>query len=131
MNLIDFLENVFKEILDKLGYKDDVIINVSNRKELGDYQYNGAMKLASVYKKNPRDIAEEIVTFLNNTNYFKEVNVAGPGFINISLSDEILIKYVNDVSNDFKINTYHIDTDEVIFLDYGGANVAKNYTLDI
>ncbi len=125
MNLIDFLENVFKEILDKLGYKDDVIINVSNRKELGDYQYNGAMKLASVYKKNPRDIAEEIVTFLNNTNYFKDVNIAGPGFINISLSDEILIKYVNDVSNDFKINTYHIDTNEVIFLDYGGANVAK------
>lgn len=125
MNLMDFLENVFKEILDKLGYKDDVIINVSNRKELGDYQYNGAMKLASVYKKNPRDIAEEIVTFLNNTNYFKDVNIAGPGFINISLSDEILIKYVNDVSNDFKINTYHIDTDEVIFLDYGGANVAK------
>ena len=125
MNLIDFLENVFKEILDKLGYKDDVIINVSNRKELGDYQYNGAMKLASIYKKNPRDIAEEIVTFLNNTNYFKDVNIAGPGFINISLSDEILIKYVNDVSNDFKINTYHIDTDEVIFLDYGGANVAK------
>ena len=125
MNLIDFLENVFKEILDKLGYKDDVIINVSNRKELGDYQYNGAMKLASVYKKNPRDIAEEIVTFLNNTNYFKDVNIAGPGFINISLSDEILIKYINDVSNDFKINTYHIDTDEVIFLDYGGANVAK------
>lgn len=125
MNLIDFLENVFKEILDKLGYKDDVIINVSNRKELGDYQYNGAMKLASVYKKNPRDIAEEIVTFLNNTNYFKDVNIAGPGFINISLSDEILIKYVNDVSNDFKINTYHINTDEVIFLDYGGANVAK------
>lgn len=125
MNLIDFLENVFKEILDKLGYKDDVIINVSNRKELGDYQYNGAMKLASVYKKNPRDIAEEIVTFLNKTNYFKDINIAGPGFINISLSDEILIKYVNDVSNDFKINTYHIDTDEVIFLDYGGANVAK------
>lgn len=125
MNLIDFLENVFKEILDKLGYKDDVIINVSNRKELGDYQYNGAMKLASVYKKNPRVIAEEIVTFLNNTNYFKDVNIAGPGFINISLSDEILIKYINDVSNDFKINTYHIDTDEVIFLDYGGANVAK------
>lgn len=125
MNLIDFLENVFKEILDKLGYKDDVIINVSNRKELGDYQYNGAMKLASVYKKNPRDIAVEIVTFLNNTHYFKNVNIAGPGFINISLSDEILIKYVNDVSNDFKINTYHIDTDEVIFLDYGGANVAK------
>lgn len=125
MNLIDFLENVFKEILDKLGYKDDVIINVSNRKELGDYQYNGAMKLASVYKKNPRDIAVEILTFLNNTHYFKNVNIAGPGFINISLSDEILIKYVNDVSNDFKINTYHIDTDEVIFLDYGGANVAK------
>ena len=125
MNLIDFLENVFKEILDKLGYKDDVIINVSNRKELGDYQYNGCMKLASLYKKNPRDIAVEIVDSLNKTNYFKDVNIAGPGFINLTLSDELLVNYINDVTNNFEVNTYHIDTDEVIFLDYGGANVAK------
>lgn len=125
MNIIVFLENELKNILTKLGYEDDVKLNVSNRPDLGDYQYNGCMKLASLYKKNPRDIAVEIVDSLNKTNYFKNVNIAGPGFINLTLSDELLVNYINDVTNDFKINTYHKDTDEVIFLDYGGANVAK------
>ena len=125
MNIIVFLENELKNILAKLGYEDDVKLNVSNRPDLGDYQYNGCMKLASLYKKNPRDIAVEIVDSLNKTNYFKDVNIAGPGFINLTLSDELLVNYINDVTNDFKVNTYHIDTDEVIFLDYGGANVAK------
>lgn len=125
MNIIVFLENELKNILTKLGYEDDVKLNVSNRPDLGDYQYNGCMKLASLYKKNPRDIAVEIVDSLNKTNYFKNVNIAGPGFINLTLSDELLVNYINDVTNDFKVNTYHIDTDEVIFLDYGGANVAK------
>lgn len=125
MNIIVFLENELKNILTKLGYEDDVKLNVSNRPDLGDYQYNGCMKLANLYKRNPRDIAVEIVDSLNKTNYFKDVNIAGPGFINLTLSDELLVNYINDVTNDFKVNTYHIDTDEVIFLDYGGANVAK------
>ncbi len=125
MNIIVFLENKLKNILTKLGYEDDVKLNVSNRPDLGDYQYNGCMKLASLYKKNPRDIAVEIVDSLNKTNYFKDVNIAGPGFINLTLSDKLLVNYINDVTNNFKVNTYHIDTDEVIFLDYGGANVAK------
>ncbi len=125
MNIIVFLENELKNILAKLGYEDDVKLNVSNRPDLGDYQYNGCMKLASLYKKNPRDIAVEIVDSLDKTNYFKDVNIAGPGFINLTLSDKLLVNYINDVTNDFKVNTYYIDTDEVIFLDYGGANVAK------
>lgn len=125
MNIILFLEKEIKNILEKLGFSDDVQLSVSNRPDLGDYQYNGCMKLAGMYKKNPRDIASLIVNKLKNTNYFSDVNIAGPGFINMTLSDEILIKYINQVTKDFKINTYHVDTDETIFLDYGGANVAK------
>lgn len=125
MNLINFLEGVFKDILKELQLEDDVKLAQSNRPDLGDYQYNGCMKLAGIYKKNPRDIANMIVSKLEETNYFKNVNIAGPGFINVTLSDDLLIKYINEVNNDFSINTYHIDTDEIIFLDYGGANVAK------
>ena len=125
MNLINFLEGVFKDILKELELEDDVKLAQSNRPDLGDYQYNGCMKLAGIYKKNPRDIANMIVSKLEETNYFKDVNIAGPGFINVTLSDDLLIKYINEVNNDFSVNTYHIDTDEIIFLDYGGANVAK------
>ena len=125
MNLINFLESIFKDILKDLDLEDDVKLVQSNRPDLGDYQYNGCMKLAGIYKKNPRDIANMIVSKLEKTNYFKDVNIAGPGFINVTISDEVLIKYINEVNNDFSVNTYHIDTDETIFLDYGGANVAK------
>jgi len=125
MNLIKFLESKINEIIESLGYKDEVILNVSNRPDLGDYQYNGCMKLAGLYKEKPIDIANKIVEKLNELDYFNNVNIAGPGFINLSLSDEILIKYINDIISDFSINTYKEPNKKTIFLDYGGANVAK------
>ena len=125
MNLINFLENKIKEIIESLGYKDEVFLNASNRPDLGDYQYNGCMKLAGIYKDSPVNIANKIVAELKNTGYFKDVNIAGPGFINLTLGDEILINYINDVIEDFSINTYKEDVKKTIFLDYGGANVAK------
>ncbi len=43
------------------GYKDDVVLNVSNRPDLGDYQYNGSFSLAKILKRSPILIADEIV----------------------------------------------------------------------
>jgi len=125
MNLIKFLSIEIEKILNKLDYKDNVILNVSNRPELGDYQYNGCMKLAGIYKKRPDSIAKEIVEELNKTNFFSNINIAGPGFINLTIKDEVLINYINDVISDFNINTYKEENPKTIFLDYGGANVAK------
>lgn len=125
MNIINFLENEIRNILLSLGYDDNVVLNVSNRPDLGDYQYNGCMKLAGIYKDSPINIANRIVEKLTVTKYFKDVNIAGPGFINLSLSDEILIKYINDIICDFNLNIYKEEANKTIFLDYGGANVAK------
>ena len=125
MNLINFLENEIKNIIKNIGYVDEVVLNVSNRPELGDYQYNACMKLASIYKEKPIDIANKIVSALKSTNYFIDINVAGPGFINLTINEETLTKYINDVINNFEINTYKEEQQKTIFLDYGGANVAK------
>lgn len=125
MNLISFLESEIQTIIKGIGYEDEVVLNVSNRPELGDYQYNACMKLASIYKEKPIDIANKIVVELEKTNFFSNINVAGPGFINLTLNDETLVKYINDVINDFDINTYKENDKKTIFLDYGGANVAK------
>ena len=125
MNLIKFLSAEIDNILKKLGYNDEVVLNVSNRPDLGDYQYNGCMKLAGIYKKNPRSIAEEIVSELEKINYFTNINIAGPGFINLTIKDEVLVNYINKVIDDFEINTYKEEESKTIFLDYGGANVAK------
>ena len=123
MDLISKLELSLENILKSIGYEDQVKLNVSNRPDLGDYQYNGAFKLARVYKKSPIQIADEIISVLSDNSNFKNISNAN-GFINFSLSDECLINYVNQVINDFNINIYK-EEEKTIFLDYGGANVAK------
>lgn len=115
------LEDNIKTSLNKCGYDvDEVVINVSNRPDLGEYQYNGVMGLAKVYHKNPVVIANELVEVLKTSTLYKDVNVAGPGFINMTISDDALIDFVNN--NDYKYEK----NGKLIFLDYGGANVAKS-----
>lgn len=123
MNLIDFLEAEITNLLKEIGYEDQVRLLVSGRPDLGDYQYNGSFLLAKKYKKNPNLIADEIVNKLKTTDYFINCeNVAG--FINLTFHDELLIKYINDLNNDLNINFPKYE-EELIFMDYGGANVAK------
>lgn len=62
--------------------------------QFGDFSTNVAMQLAKPLGRNPREIATELKTALDETGEFKEVSVAGPGFINIRLGDEMLLKLV-------------------------------------
>ena len=120
MNLVLKINEIIKE----LGYDETPEVSVSNRPDISDYQYNGAFKLAKIIHKSPMVIADEIVSKLKDNDMFKEVSNVN-GFINITLSDKSLIDYLNEIVNNFDINTFKINTDETIFLDYGGANVAK------
>lgn len=122
---IEILEEKIKNNLKELGYEtENVIINPSNRPELGDYQYNGIMALAKAYHKNPLEIANVLVEKMKNYPELKDVSVAGPGFINLTFSDEFLIEFMNDSEKDITIN-YNQDIHKTIVLDYGGPNIAK------
>ncbi len=60
--------------------------------KFGDFATNVAMQLAKPLAKNPREIAEQLVGELQATGSFSRVEVAGPGFINVSLSDKMLLE---------------------------------------
>jgi len=60
--------------------------------QFGDVSTNIAMQLSKELSKNPRDIAEQIAERLRKNTDFSEVIVAGPGFLNIRLSDNTLLK---------------------------------------
>ncbi len=62
--------------------------------KFGDYATNLALQLAKKLGKNPRDIAEAIAEKLRDNPDFAEVSIAGPGFINIRLSDQALIRQI-------------------------------------
>lgn len=124
-SFIEKQEEYIKNKMIESGYNvEEVALNVSSRPEFGDYQYNGVMALAKEYGKNPREIATEIVEAIKKDNKYEDINIAGPGFINITFSDEELIDHVNELKENININ-YENNNPKTIFMDYGGANVAK------
>ena len=122
MSLIKETEIYLEKILKDLGYEEKCNLVSSSVPSLGQFQLNIAMPLAKKYHKNPKDIANEIVNKLDNR--FVNINIAGPGFINLSFKDDIICKYMNKVLNDFN---NHVDKEKpkTIIIDYGGANAAK------
>ena len=125
MSLLSILKNDIKEYIKKAGYDIDVLaIEPSNRKDLGDYQLNDAMQLARKYKENPREIAEKILKELESDYRFTNLNIAGPGFINITLSDDYILEILNKMNDDL-FNNIDLPEKKKVIIDYGGANVAK------
>lgn len=125
MSIIKDLTKDLKEIVKQAGYEiEDLILQPSGRKDLGQYQINDAMNLAKIVGKNPRAIAEEIVKELEKDPRFTNLNIAGPGFINITLTDEYLSSCMNKIKDNVEDN---IDKEysHKLILDYGGANVSK------
>ena len=125
MSLIKNIEKEIKNTIESSGYSlENFVLQPSSRPDLGQYQINDSMVLAKKYGKNPRDIANDIVKELEKDKRFTNINIAGPGFINISLTDEYLTELLNMINTDI---TSVIDKKEPkkIILDYGVANVAK------
>lgn len=120
-NITKELENIVKQA----GYEvEGLVLQPSGRKDLGQYQLNDAMPLAKKYGKAPRMIAEDIAKLLEQDFRFTNINIAGPGFINITLTDEYLVELLNKISTNIEEN---IDKEEPkkIIIDFGGANVSK------
>ena len=63
---------------------------VSGRPDLAQFQCNGALAAAKAAKQNPRAIAEKVAETLKANPIFRDVSLAGPGFINLSVTDDYL-----------------------------------------
>jgi arginyl-tRNA synthetase len=100
------------------------VVRVSDRPDLAQFQCNGAMAAAKAARKNPREIAQSIVDKLSSNDVFSKVEIAGPGFINLDVTDEFLAEQLQDISKDERLGTPKLGEGKII-LDYGGMNVAK------
>ena len=125
MSIIKKMKEDIKKHVEEAGYIVDTLsIETSNRRDLGEYQLNDAMQLAKKYHDNPRNIAEKIVSELKKDERFTNLNIAGPGFINITLSEKYIVEVLNEMhSNLFSNIDKH--SEKKVIIDYGGANVAK------
>jgi len=98
-------------------------VRISDRPDLAQFQCNGAMAAAKIAKTNPREIATKIVEELSKNDLFDNIDIAGPGFINLNITDAALQEHLVSSEN-FGIALTTDDSN--IILDYGGPNIAKS-----
>jgi len=103
----NYIKSLFTKAEEKLDYLKDIKIQLSVPQEVshGDYSTNAAMLLTKKLKKNPREIAKEIIdNFDIDESIISKIEIAGPGFINffftVSYVNKI-VKVINDKKNSF------------------------------
>jgi len=132
-SLLDSLESN-----DKKGEFDNLrknLVTQSSKEEFGDYQCNVCLSLSKIYKKKPREISEDFVYLLNKNKIIsklcKSLEIAGPGFINIKLKDEVLI---NEIKSNIQCHragipliNKNLDSglSNKVIVDFSSPNIAK------
>ncbi len=99
-------------------------VTVSNRPDLCEYQCNGALAAAKVYKCAPIQIAQAVAQQLPQTD-FSLIDAVMPGFINLKLSDTFLAEYLEQMRTAEDFGVQKPGAGKTIVVDYGGPNVAK------
>lgn len=88
----DIIAGIIKE-----RYGQTIKVEVTRPEpQFGDFATNAALQLAKPLGRNPREIAEEIAASLRDTGNYEKVEVAGPGFINITLSGSVLLALIRE-----------------------------------
>ncbi|NLT50187.1 MAG: arginine--tRNA ligase [Ignavibacteria bacterium] len=99
----NYLDKLFEKASLKLEYLKNrkAIFNVPNQKENGDISTNIAMILSKELKKNPRQIAEEIIANLEtDSSFIDKTEIAGPGFINFFFKPDFTSNIIKEVLNE-------------------------------
>lgn len=100
-------------------------VTASDRPDLADFQCNGALAAAKSAKRNPREIATQVVEILKNDPRLSSVEIAGAGFINLRVSDEALSVRAREIAADARTGAQVLDAPRRVLIDYAGPNVAK------
>lgn len=124
--LADILKEKLEAAFEKAGYdKKYGFVTVSNRPDLCQYQCNGAMAAAKEYKKAPIQIAGDVLKFLNEDSSFEKIEAVNPGFINITVSGQLLADLAGKMMTEEKFGLERQEVPKKVVIDYGGPNVAK------
>ncbi len=144
-SLTQTLSEIFGQAFEELGLPSEhARVAVSTQAQGAQFQCNGAMPCAKVAGRNPREIAQDIIDFLDKkyaivkrrsyeepapdapSEIFKSLSIGGPGFINIVLNDTYIANHVANISKNERLGVPPVSKGEKAILDYGGPNIAKS-----
>ena len=103
----------------------DPVLRRSTSPAFGDFQANAAMALAKKVGRQPRELAQAIVDALDVDDVCSSVEVAGPGFINLTMRDEALARAAQSLVADERLGVATAGTTQTFVIDYSHPNVAK------
>ncbi|MFJ4558832.1 arginine--tRNA ligase [Streptomyces massasporeus] len=97
------------------------------RSDRADFQANGILALAKKEKANPRELATQVVSGVESGELIKDVEVSGPGFLNVTLTDgaitrNLAARYADDTG---RLGVPQAEQPGTTVIDYAQPNVAK------
>ena len=117
----DVLLGRLQDAFDEISPGSDPVLRQSDR---GDYQANGVMGLAKKLGRPPREVAEELVGRLSIDDV-AHVQIAGPGFLNLTLSASFLQSQLRALLADPRLGVTPSARVKNVVIDYSAPNVAK------
>ncbi len=125
-SLSSILTEIFGAAFEQLGLEKRFgQVIESGRPDLGQFQCNGALACAKQTKQNPRQLAQSIIDIVRNRSCIQSLSTAGPGFINIVVSDTFLADHTQAVRGDKRLGCPDAKFPQKVIIDFGGPNVAK------
>ena len=104
------------------GEPADPTVRPSDR---ADAQINGALALAKKVGANPRELAQQLLDSGALDGVATELEVAGPGFVNVTFAPEFLSAHLADVAGDDRLGIAPVSDVKTVVVDYSAPNVAK------
>lgn len=126
--LLQLLNARVQDALTAAGCADaSANVQPAGRPEHGDYQANGIMAAAKARKMNPRALAQTVVENLDLGGIVSQVEIAGPGFINMTVAPEYLKQWVAAALHDdhLMVPRVHGEAAQCVVIDYSSPNLAK------
>ncbi|XP_064481164.1 arginine--tRNA ligase, cytoplasmic-like isoform X2 [Ornithodoros turicata] len=129
----DILLRLFKEAV-RAGFPDltdpPVPVLPSTNEKFGDYQCNAAMPISQMLKKegknvSPRDVAKRIMAMLPENTVIEKCSIAGPGFINVTLSQDHIRSAVGRFLTDGVLPPPSVGPHKKVVVDFSSPNIAK------
>lgn len=116
-----------EDALKKMGVNDvSVELEKPANPEFGDYSSNIALKLTKELKKNPYDIAQEIVKNLEQDKNIEKVTVVKPGFINFTISPHFYLSSLDSLSKGaFVFSPFHFGPQKKLMIEFAHPNTHK------
>ena len=121
-----WMRDAFTRVLGDAGVDcSQVSVAATANPEHGDYQCNAAMPLAKALKRPPRDIAQRVIDAVDLHESLESAEVAGPGFINLTVNPGWLCAYVSEMSKRERLGVPDLGEGRTVMMDYGGPNITK------